>query len=98
MRDPAAGGRRGFGVPRKDFGAQSILLHLANLADEVVLLEEILSQAVVLFFLFSKVVDVFRCPCILAALKRSGLQAKNRLRSSGDANKVRPGYSPSITS
>ena len=44
-------GRCDFGVPRKDFGAQSIVLPVANLADEVVLLEGILSQVVVFFFL-----------------------------------------------
>src|SRR5215213_4522195 len=52
----------GFGMPRQDFGAQSIQLPLANLADEVVLLAGILLQVVVLFLLVAEVVDVLLLP------------------------------------
>src|SRR5215218_8599660 len=55
-------GGGGFGVPRQDFGAQSIQLLLSNLADDVVLLEGILLQVVVLFFLVAVVVDVLLLP------------------------------------
>jgi hypothetical protein len=40
----------GFGVPRQEFGAESIQLPRVNLADEVVLLEGILLQVVVLLW------------------------------------------------
>src|SRR5215211_5040961 len=52
----------GFGVPRQDFGAQSIQLPLSNLADEVVLLEGIVLQVVVLLLLVAEVVDVLLMP------------------------------------
>ena len=55
-------GGGGFGVPRQDFGAESIQLPPTNLADEVVHLEGILLQLVVLFLLVAEVVDVLLLP------------------------------------
>src|SRR5215212_1405896 len=52
----------GFGVPRQDFGAESIQLPPTNLAYEVVHLEGILLQLVVLFLLVAEVVDVLLLP------------------------------------
>jgi hypothetical protein len=55
-------GGGGFGVPRQDFGAESIQLPPTNLAYEVVHLEGILLQLVVLFLLVAEVVDVLLLP------------------------------------
>src|SRR5215211_3405591 len=48
----------GFSMPLQDFGAESIQPPLADLADEIVLLEGILLQVVVLCLLVAEVVDV----------------------------------------
>src|SRR5215213_4393586 len=51
-------GGGGFGVPRQQFGAESVQLPPANLTDEVVLLEGILLHIIVFFWPIAVVVDV----------------------------------------
>src|SRR5215211_1147690 len=92
-------GGGGFGVPRQQFGAESIQLPPANLADEVVLLEGILLKIVILLWPVAVVVDVLLLPLDPGRAQQVGPAAtKNMLRSSGRLNNVRPGYSPSTTS